>query len=130
MLKKTITDHKFWSVFDYQDLDQKDKGKPPPSCVLAGLKADLTFEHIFGSLINSTNSKLEELLNDLRVGENETHFKRFLRHARAQNLTCNDPSTWTEAGQRLILSWEPDSTLNFHFRQGKDENVRNFATTY
>ena len=111
-------------------MDQKDKGKPPPSCVLAGLKADLTLEHIFGSLVNSTNSKLEELLNDLRVGENETHFKRFLRHARAQNLTCNDPSTWTEAGQRLILSWEPDSTLNFHFRQGKDENVRNFATTY
>jgi len=122
ILRLEARDHKFWSVFDYQDLDQKDKGKPPPSCVLAGLKADLTFEHIFGSLVNSTNSKLEELLNDLRVGENETHFKRFLRHARAQNLTCNDPSTWTEAGQRLILSWEPDSTLNFHFRQGKDEN--------
>ena len=97
---------------------------------MAGLKADLTFDYIYGSFLeNSTNSKLEELLSDLRVGENnETQFKRLLRHARAQNLTCNDPSIWTEVGQRLILSWEPDSTLTFHFRQGEDENVRNFVT--
>ena len=96
--------------------------------MLAGLKADLTFDHIFGSLENSTDSKLEKLLSDLRVGDNETHFKRFLRHARAQNFTCNDPSFWAGAAQRLILSWEPDSTLTFHFRQGQDENVRNFTT--
>ena len=112
-----------FAVFDYETEEDIGKGKPPPSCIIAGMKAHL---------------KLFHDLND--VNRNSTVLK-LLHKAWAKNHTCHLRSPHGEKRQKLKLLWKNDpimdddgfseqdrSSLAFHFGQrteDKDE-IHNF----
>ena len=115
-----------FAVFDYETDEDVGKGKPPPSCIIAGMKAHL------------------KLFHDLNDENRNSTVLKLLHNAWAKNHTCHLRSPHGEKRQKLKLLWKNDpimadgglseyrsskfSSLTFHFGQRTEDNdeIHNF----
>ena len=115
-----------FAVFDYETEEDIGKGKPPPSCIIAGMKAHL------------------KLFHDLNNENRNSTVLKLLHKAWAKNHTCHLRSPHGEKRQKLKLLWKNDpmmadggfseedrnskSSLEFHFGQRTEEKdeIHNF----